>query len=184
MSDPAKSVNEAAPPLERIPGLSERAARFARRHPRAAQVAVKIALETAASQVGINLDDDEPIPDRLIPFVVDRELKDTLTIADAAARLNVTRPTIYDWVDKGKLLAWPSQKRGLVIPAEQILGPRKVVTGLADVLRIIDDPQVAWIFLTQETAFEEEVMRPIDRLKQGEVRDVVETAAVYGEAIA
>ena len=181
MSDPAKPPAERAPRLEQLPGLSERAARFARQHPRAARVAVNIALETAASQVGIDLDDDVPVPDALVPFVVDQALKDeTLTVAEAAARLNVSRPTIYSWIERGKLLAWPSAKRGFVIPAEQIVGPDKVVAGLPRILEVLEDPEFTWVFLTQEMPFADEVTRPIDKLKRGEIDEVAGTAAGWG----
>ena len=60
-----------------------------------------------------------------------------------------SRTTVYDWVDRRTLLAWKSTRRGLTIPAEQILGPGKVVDGLPGVLDVIDDPELAWAFLTR-----------------------------------
>ena len=53
-------------------------------------------------------------------------------VSEAAARLEVSRTTIYGWAEKGTLLAWKSTRRSLNIPAAQILGPGKVVPGLAD----------------------------------------------------
>ena len=55
-------------------------------------------------------------------------------VSEAAARLEVSRTTVYARAAKGTLLAWKSTKRGLTIPAAQILGPGKVVPGLAKVL--------------------------------------------------
>ena len=186
MSDPTKSASGQIPLLEWLPGLSERGVAFARQHPRAARAAATIALE-AASEVGLgllsdDLSDDGRIPDSLAPFIVDEPLEDeTLTVAEAADRLNVSRPTIYKWIERGKLLGWsPLTKRGHVIPAEQIVSPGKLVGGLPEILEILKNHEFAWVFLTQEMPFADEVTRPIDKLKRGEVDEVVGTAAGWG----
>ena len=84
------------------------------------------------------------VPEMLAPFIVARSAgRDMLGVTGAAARLQVSRTTIYDWVGRRTLLAWKSTRRGLTIPAEQILGPGKVVDGLAAVLDVIDDPELA-----------------------------------------
>ena len=128
------------------------------------------------------MSDDGRIPDSLAPFIVDEPLEDeTLTVAEAADRLNVSRPTIYKWIERGKLLGWsPLTKRGHVIPAEQIVSPGKLVGGLPEILEILKNHEFAWVFLTQEMPFADEVTRPIDKLKRGEVDEVVGTAAGWG----
>ena len=79
------------------------------------------------------------VPERLAPYIVPRSAgRDMLGVTGAAARLQVSRTTVYDWVDRRTLLAWKSTRRGLTIPAEQILGPGKVVDGLAGPL--VDPP--------------------------------------------
>ena len=106
-----------------------------------------------------------------------------LGVSEAAARLEVSRTTVYDWVEKGILLGWKSTKRGLTIPSEQILGPGKVVPGIEQLLEIIDDPELGWAFLSEEWPFENEVIRPIDKLKTGRVEEVMDAAPSFGTAI-
>ena len=103
-----------------------------------------------------------------------------LGVTAAAARLGVSRTTVYDWVGKGTLLGWKSTRRGLTIPASQILGPRKVVAGLAEVLDAIGDPELAWAFLTQEWPFEDEVAVPLEMLKVGRTAAVIGAAPGFG----
>ena len=74
------------------------------------------------------------------------------------------------------LLAWRSTKRGQSIPAAQILGPGRVVPGLADVVDSIGDPELAWAFLTQEWPFEDTAMPPLELLKVGRTEEVVGAA--------
>jgi hypothetical protein len=71
-------------------------------------------------------------------------------------------------------------KRGVTIPSAQILGPGKVVAGIARVLQIIDDPELAWAFLSEEWPFENQTARPIDKLEAGKVEEVVDAAASFG----
>lgn len=91
------------------------------------------------------------------------------------------RTTVYDWVQRGTLLAWKSTRRGLNIPAAQILGPGAVVAGLADVVGVIEDPELAWSFLTQEWPFEDAMAKPLDLLKSGRVAEVLSAAPGFGE---
>jgi excisionase family DNA binding protein len=103
-------------------------------------------------------------------------------VSEAAARLEVSRTTVYDWVGKKTLLGWKSTKRGLTIPAEQILDPGKVVPGIAQVLEIIDDPELAWAFLSEEWPFSDKAVRPIHKLKTGGIEEVVNAAPSFGTA--
>jgi excisionase family DNA binding protein len=125
------------------------------------------------------------VPEPLKPFIDhSAQGQDVIGVSEAAARLKVSRTTIYDWVIKSRLLAWKSTKRGLTIPAEQILGPGKVVAGLARVLETIDDPELAWAFLTQDWPFANDTARPLDKLAGGELDDVVSAAASFGMSFA
>ena len=92
----------------------------------------------------------------------------------------MSRTTVYDWVEKGTLLAWRSTKRGLSIPAAQILGPGRVVPGLADVADAIGDPELAWSFVTGDWPFEDAVATPLELLKTGRMDDVLGVAPGYG----
>ena len=123
------------------------------------------------------------VPEDLEPFIVQRlPGSDTIGVSETASCLKVSRTTVYDWVEKKILLAWKSTKRGLTIPAEQILGPGKVVPGIARVLEIIDDPELAWAFLTQEWPFADRAVRPLDKLRIGEIEEVVDAAPGFGSA--
>ena len=97
-----------------------------------------------------------------------------------ASPLEVSRTTVYDWVGRGTLLGWKSTRRGLTIPAAQILGPRKVVAGLAEVLDAIGDPELAWAFLTREWPFEDETAVPLEMLKVGRTAAVIGAAPGFG----
>ena len=92
----------------------------------------------------------------------------------------VSRTTVCDWVDRKTLLAWRSTKRGLSIPAAQILGPGWVVAGLADVVAVIGDPEPAWEFPIREWPFEDEATAPLERLKAGRVDEVLDAAPGFG----
>ena len=180
-----RSVNEVMGFLAKeLPALSSGARDFLRRRPRDARMAVAIALEAAAAQCKAEDENSSvDVPERLGPFIVPRYAgRDMLGVTAAAARLKVSRTTVYDWVDRRTLLAWKSTRRGLTIPAEQILGPGKVVDGLAGVLDVIDDPELAWAFLTQEWPFEDEAAFPLEMLKAGRIEEVIDAAPGFGAA--
>ena len=168
--------------VEGLAGLSRNARDFLRQRPQEARLAVTVALETAAAQREILGDDRSvEVPAQLEPFIVRRSKGEGLIgVSEAAGRLEVSRTTVYDWAAKGTLLAWKSTKRGLSIPAAQILGPGKVVPGLAQVLDCIDGPELAWAFLTQEWPFADETARPLDKLLAGRTDDVIDAAPGFG----
>ena len=92
---------------EGIPALSRSAREFVRHRPREARLAVAVALEAAAAQCesqerGPHAD----VPEGLRPFIVRREGNDVLGASQAAARLEVSRTTVYDRVGRKTLLAW------------------------------------------------------------------------------
>lgn len=121
------------------------------------------------------------MPESLKPFLIHRPSDPSLIgVYEAAARLQVSRTTVYDWVEKKILLGWKSTRRGLTIPAEQIVGPGKVVPGIAAVLEIIGDPELTWAFLSEKWPFSDNEARPIDKLKAGDLNDVVNAAPSFG----
>ena len=190
---------EAAVQIEesRIAGLSGIAADFLRRHPREACAA----LETAAAAVAgedpdeqearalaaakalyEEMQDSDPyeLPESLKPFFVDLpKSPDLLGAAQAAERLGVSPQTVYNWVRKGTLLAWKGPDRILTIPAGQILGPRKVVPRLAEIVDIIGDAELAWDFLTEEWPFADDFTYPLEKLKAGRIEEVLATAPAF-----
>ena len=183
MAKPGGSTKEAMGLLVKgIPVLSKSAQEFVVQHPQAARLAVAVALETAAAQREAD-DGGGDLPESLRPFIVRRIGGDeTLGASEATTRLGVSRTTVYDWVQRGTLLAWRSTKRGLSIPAAQILGPGVVVAGLAEVVEVIGDPELAWSFLIQEWPFEDVVTNPLELLKSGRIGDVLSAAPGFGDS--
>lgn len=168
--------------IKGITGLSQTATRFLKQHPNRSELAVKVALENAASQFEESAA-AEGLPDALKPFVGAKPRRTGMIgVSEAASRLSVSRTTVYDWAEKGTLLAWRATKRGLTIPAEQILGEGHVVGGIGKVVEIIGDPELTWEFLNDEAPFANRAARPIDMLKDGQVDDVLGSAASYGTA--
>jgi excisionase family DNA binding protein len=107
-----------------------------------------------------------------------------LSISEAAEMLEVTRVTVYAWIESKRLLAWRATRRGVLIPAEQIMGAGEVVPGIREVLAVIGEPEAAWDFLNEESAFvdSESSLRPIEALRQGKVEAVVAVAHSFLEA--
>ena len=166
---------------EGMPALSRNAREFLRHHPREARLAVAVALEAAAAQCEAEARRERAgVPEKLRPFIVQRAGEDILGVSEAAARLEVSRTTVYQWVEKNTLLAWRSTKRGLSIPVAQILGPGRVVPGLAGVVDVVGDPELAWEFLVQEWPFADEAAAPLELLKAGRVDEVLDAAPGFG----
>ena len=167
--------------VKRPPKLSSGAREFVREHPEEARVAVAVALETAAAQsVAEPTRSTEDTSSRLQRFVVDRTEEDLIGVTEAASRLGVSRTTVYDWATKNTLIAWRSTKRRLNIPAGQIIGPGRVTDGLAEVVDVVGEPELAWAFLSQEWPFEDGVARPIERLRSGGLDEFLSAAAGFG----
>ena len=163
-----------------FPVLSSNVRNFVRKHPREASVAITAALEAVAAQRDV--DGGADVPEQLRPFVVRRSDDDAiLGVTEAAVRLEVSRTTIYQWAKTMRLITWKATKRGLRIPAGQILGPGKVVSGLKDVVDVIGESELAWAFLTQEWEFEETVALPLDLLKTGRIDEVLGAASGFGD---
>lgn len=78
-------------------------------------------------------------------------LSSTVGIPEAAERFEVTRVTVDAWIAAKRLLAWQATRRGVLLPAEQIMKSGEVAPAQAigQVLAVIPDPAVAWDFLTE-----------------------------------
>ena len=174
-------------PIFALSNLSAVAADFVKEHPREAKLAVVVALETAARQFeDVSDKSDEDVPHELRQFLVDedRELDsdETIGAAEAANRLDVARATIYNWINEGRLIGWRVTRNGVVIPAEQIIGPGELVPGIAEVIKEIGEPRSAWRFLTEESPYFDKPARPIDKLKEGKIEAVIKAAQSQGDA--
>lgn len=164
---------------EVIETLSPEAARFVVDHPQEAKLALRVALETAAQQYSST-------PAALRSFFVESKSTQTddelLSAVEASERLKVSRATVYNWIDDGRLLAWRLTRQGVVIPAEQIIAPGEVVRGIAEVVDAIGDAKTAWRFLTETSPFFDTPMRPIDVLKKGALKSVLDAARAHGDS--
>lgn len=169
------------------PTLSRKAALFVEENPKAVTGIVAEALEEAAADASLGRVSAKALPERLRRLVVavpPSEVGRFLSVSEAAERLEVTRVTIYAWIESKRLLAWRATRRGLLIPAEQIVESGDVVPGIERVLSIILDPEAAWDFLDEESPFvdPDRSLRPMDALKAGAVEAVVAAAYSFLDA--
>jgi excisionase family DNA binding protein len=173
-------------PLTVRPALSRAALQFVEKHPNEVTGIVANALEAAAVEADRIPLKERVIPDALRRLVAARRADEgrVLSISEAAELLDVTRVTVYAWIESKRLLAWRATRRGVLIPAEQILGAGEVVPGIAEVLAVIPDPEAAWDFLSEESEFvdSEKPLRPIEALRDGRVDAVVGAANSFLEA--
>jgi excisionase family DNA binding protein len=175
-------------PLTIRPALSRAAVQFVEKHPNEVTGIVANALEAAAQEAVLIPLKDRAIPEALRRLVVARSSDANegrvLSISEAAELLDVTRVTVYAWIESKRLLAWRATRRGVLIPAEQITGVGEVVPGVAQVLAVVPDAEAAWDFLSEESAFidPEGSVRPIKALREGKVEAVVAAAHSFLEA--
>ena len=80
---------------------------FVRDHPREARLAVAVALEAVAAQYETeDADAGANVAEGLRPFLARRGGgPDTLSVSEAAKRLEVSRTTVYAWVARKTLVA-------------------------------------------------------------------------------
>ena len=181
--DSNDTLDRVEQPLTVRPALSPAAVRFVETHPDEVERIVATALEAAAA-----LDANAvPSATHSLPQALQRLVTSAhpatdegrvLSISEAAERLDVTRVTIYAWIEAKRLLAWRATRRGVLIPAEQITGPGAVVPGIDRILNVIREPAAAWDFLTEESPYlnGDTLQRPIDALKAGEIDAVIAAA--------
>jgi excisionase family DNA binding protein len=182
-------VDRVEQPLTVRPALSRAAVRFVETHPDEVQRIVATALETAAALDATGV----PAATRSLPPALQRLVTSArpaadegrvLSISEASELLQVTRVTVYAWIEAKRLLAWRATRRGVLIPAEQIVGPGEVVPGIELILNVIAEPAAAWDFLTEESPYvnADALRRPIDALKAGEIDAVVAAAHSFLDA--
>jgi excisionase family DNA binding protein len=188
MKPASKTKERVEKPLTVRPALSRAAVQFVEKHPNEVTGIVANALEAAAVEAGLVPVAERVLPEALRRLVVargsDSDEGRVLSISEAAELLDVTRVTVYAWIESKRLLAWRATRRGVLIPAEQIVGVGAVVPGIGQVLAVIPDPEAAWDFLNEQSAFvdPESSVRPIDALRQGRMDAVVAAAHSFLEA--
>jgi excisionase family DNA binding protein len=188
MKQSSQTKERVEKPLTVRPALSRAAVQFVEKHPNEVTRIVANALEAAAAEARLIPLKDRAAPEALRRFVAAHGSYSgegrVLSISEAAEALDVTRVTVYAWIESKRLLAWRATRRGVLIPAEQILSAGEVVPGIAQVLAVIPDPEAAWDFLSEESAFvdPESSVRPIEALQEGKVDAVIAAAHSFLEA--
>jgi excisionase family DNA binding protein len=170
----------------RLPPLSPAASAFVRQYPNQAQLAVTVALEAAAAQFAARNTIESEIPASLRPFIIEASplasSNELIGPEEAAQWLNVSRATIYNWIESRRLIGWRLTRQGTLIPAEQIVGSGELVAGIEQILQLIPEPRAAWRFLAEESQLFDRPQRPIDSLKAGKTNEVIAAARASGEA--
>ena len=112
--------------------------------------------------------------------VVFTELPDLATVPELAELLEISPSTAYRWIRKRKLIAWES--RGEIKgPIAQVLGPRKPLPALAEIAAEMGmPPELVWDFISNPWQWGGGPLEPPrEKLKRGEIEDVLNAAPAY-----
>lgn len=174
------------------PHLTPEAAQYVDRDPAAVEREVAAFLEGQAGGGAEDPTNDDflklvppspRLPKALQRFVVAAPADSSnLSVSAAAKALDISRVTLYAWIKAKRLIAFRATETAMGIPAEQIVGPKKIVPGIDRVLEVIPQPSLAWEFLTEEVPNIDPagLIRPIDALQAGKVDAVVAAAEGWG----
>ncbi|WP_027039711.1 antitoxin Xre/MbcA/ParS toxin-binding domain-containing protein [Mesorhizobium ciceri] len=91
--------------------------------------------------------------------------------------LRIARSTLHRWQRRGEVIALRKGGRKHVFPLAQFVDGRPVA-GIRDVLSLITNPRLAWLWLTRPSA-QLDGRVPVDLLRQDQVGEVVEAARVF-----
>lgn len=91
--------------------------------------------------------------------------------------LRIARSTLHRWQRRGDVIALRKGGRKHVFPLAQFVDGRPVA-GISDVLSLIGNPRLAWLWLTRPAA-QLDGRIPIDLLRQDQIDEVVEAARVF-----
>lgn len=93
---------------------------------------------------------------------------------DLAHKLGVSRSTLHAWQTKRLAIGLLNGLRKTVFPLEQFVDG-KPVAGIADVLAVIGEPRVAWMWLKEPSPLLNGAT-PLARLKRGHLDEVLRAA--------
>ncbi len=91
--------------------------------------------------------------------------------------LHIARSTLHRWQKRDEVIGLRKGGRRHVFPLAQFVDGRPVA-GIRDVLSLIGNPRLAWLWLTRPSAHLDGRV-PIDLLRQDQVEDVVRAARVF-----
>ncbi|MCF6125991.1 DUF2384 domain-containing protein [Mesorhizobium sp. M7A.F.Ca.CA.001.07.2.1] len=161
-----------------LPGL---ASKFVR------ALAAEAARRSEAGIAGVINPPTTPLIDVEPPSLPKSDDLESMLIEDWAGRvagstyleenLRIARSTLHRWQRRGEVIALRKGGRKHVFPLAQFVDGRPVA-GIRDVLSLITNPRLAWLWLTRPSA-QLDGRVPIDLLRQDQVDEVVEAARVF-----
>ncbi|RUV34397.1 antitoxin Xre/MbcA/ParS toxin-binding domain-containing protein [Mesorhizobium sp. M7A.F.Ca.MR.148.00.0.0] len=161
-----------------LPGL---ASKFVR------ALAAEAARRSEAGIAGVINPPTTPLIDVEPPSLPKSDDLESMLIEDWAGRvagstyleenLRIARSTLHRWQRRGEVIALRKGGRKHVFPLAQFVDGRPVA-GIRDVLSLISNPRLAWLWLTRPSA-QLDGRVPIDLLRQDRVDEVVEAARVF-----
>lgn len=161
-----------------LPGL---ASKFVR------ALAAEAARRSEAGIAGVINPPTAPLADVEPPSLPKSDDLESMLIEDWAGRvagstyleenLRIARSTLHRWQRRGEVIALRKGGRKHVFPLAQFVDGRPVA-GIRDVLSLITNPRLAWLWLTRPSA-QLDGRVPIDLLRQDQVGEVVEAARVF-----
>ncbi|RUZ80919.1 DUF2384 domain-containing protein [Mesorhizobium sp. M7A.F.Ca.US.006.01.1.1] len=161
-----------------LPGL---ASKFVR------ALAAEAARRSEAGIAGVTNPPTTPLADVEPPSQPKSDDLESMLIEDWAGRvagstyleehLRIARSTLHRWQRRGEVIALRKGGRKHVFPLAQFVDGRPVA-GIRDVLSLITNPRLAWLWLTRPSA-QLDGRVPIDMLRQDQVDEVVEAARVF-----
>jgi len=131
-----------------------------------------------ASKTSNSGSDDSSLGSAGEPMVV-MELPGMATVPELAELLEISPSTAYRWIRERKLIAW--ERRGEIKgPIAQVLGPQKPLPALAAIAAEINmPPELVWDFISNPWCWSGAPEPPLDKLKRGEIEDVLNAAPAY-----
>ncbi|MER9933742.1 hypothetical protein [Mesorhizobium sp. M0088] len=161
-----------------LPGL---ASKFVR------ALAAEAARRSEAGIAGVINPPATPLVDVEPPSLPKSDDLESMLIEDWAGRvagstyleenLRIARSTLHRWQRRGEVIALRKGGRKHVFPLAQFVDGRPVA-GIRDVLSLITNPRLAWLWLTRPSA-QLDGRVPIDLLRQDQVDEVIEAARVF-----
>ncbi|MBZ9887868.1 DUF2384 domain-containing protein [Mesorhizobium sp. BR1-1-3] len=161
-----------------LPGL---ASKFVR------ALAAEAARRSEAGIAGVTNPPTTPLADVEPPSLPKSDDLESMLIEDWAGRvagstyleehLRIARSTLHRWQRRGEVIALRKGGRKHVFPLAQFVDGRPVA-GIRDVLSLITNPRLAWLWLTRPSA-QLDGRIPIDLLRKDQVDEVVEAARIF-----
>jgi hypothetical protein len=133
--------------------------------------------ESRGTGLGEKLSHEEGLH-RVAAYVGPRRIEDwagpVLGPSDLEREYGIKRSTLHEWQQRGAVIGLLKGERKHVFPVDQFVDGRPV-QGMSRVMKIIQNPRAAWLWLTRPHP-NSEGRPPLDLLKDGRVDAVVAAA--------